>query len=846
MPTVVNGIGTWYYGKTHLHRLKGVCEFCNRVGELESYDTTLYFVVFFIPLLPLSRKRILQSCPSCQQHRVMSLKDWEEAKAKDTARVLDKLEEDPGNRDSVLAAVNLAIAYQDEVLFDKLSEGLGVKQDQDAVVQRRLGDAYSYFRRYPEAEHAYRHALTQQDERDLRQQLAIVLLKQGRPQEAEPLLRDILAERLRDDRGMIYLLIESYQAQGLHERALALINERDEAFPELIADPDCKKQRKTSAKLVGTQKRVASTFLDDSKKAGYEPGGWTSKLPRLIGPAVIAVLLAWYLGAAWYIGEHRKVYVVNGWSKPYKAAVNGVEYQLNPGIPTAIHVAEGDVTVESRDPQAPFIPVQCHIATGFWGRPFSNHMFLLNPDRMAIIMKETTEYSATPKPSPPPEFHLGEPYCAFQGISYEFEPFPETIKMKGGSVTKTRVGLLANPTPEARLLLTGRLMMDEKQRRAYAEDLLRMEPNSTWYLLVATAGRSPEETLTFLRSRLEEQPLLIEWHRTYQNLMEREHPEKDLRPEYEQLVTRSKGHPDAVYLLARIQPDLDAGEKLLRQAVAGPTPSAYAQFALGARALGQGRNDEALAFLEKAQTALPDNPNMQKHWRDTLLAAKQYDRLLAELQGEQHRPGLRRTALVKQVHIQAMRGDAEGANRKIEECLQTVNTEAPEERQKMRTMLDAMVACSRGDAKGYLEKVGSSPELYGFTAAFLQGKLDEAASMIRKDNAEDALEQQGVLYLAARKAGNKMLADTQLVALSEGLGKLGDREAKQVSQILAGKKPYDADYFYRLTVGPELKRVLLLVAAAQEIKEKEKLLGLARALDFQADETSLCLRQLSK
>ncbi len=59
MPSVINGIGTWYYGKRNIHRFRAGCEFCNRVGDLESYDTTLYFVVVFIPVIPIGKKRIL-------------------------------------------------------------------------------------------------------------------------------------------------------------------------------------------------------------------------------------------------------------------------------------------------------------------------------------------------------------------------------------------------------------------------------------------------------------------------------------------------------------------------------------------------------------------------------------------------------------------------------------------------------------------------------------------------------------------------------------------------------------------------------------------------------------------
>jgi hypothetical protein len=124
MPYVVNGIGTWYYGKDHVHRRKDVCEFCNNAGELVSYDTTHYFVIFFIPLIPLGRKRILHECPHCQKHRMLPLRKWEEAKAADITNVMEALDRDPENRDTILGALQLAMHYQDEVLFNKLADAL--------------------------------------------------------------------------------------------------------------------------------------------------------------------------------------------------------------------------------------------------------------------------------------------------------------------------------------------------------------------------------------------------------------------------------------------------------------------------------------------------------------------------------------------------------------------------------------------------------------------------------------------------------------------------------------------------------------------------------------------------
>ena len=90
MPQTINGIGTWYYGKRNIHRLRNVCSQCGAVGDLESYDTSLYFVVFFVPLIPLARRRVLEACPSCNRHRMVPLKEWQRTKEANVAAALEK------------------------------------------------------------------------------------------------------------------------------------------------------------------------------------------------------------------------------------------------------------------------------------------------------------------------------------------------------------------------------------------------------------------------------------------------------------------------------------------------------------------------------------------------------------------------------------------------------------------------------------------------------------------------------------------------------------------------------------------------------------------------------------
>src|SRR4051812_26168480 len=95
MPTTVNGIGTHYYGKKNLSTRNGVCGSCHRAGVLESYDTRLWFVVIFIPVIPLGRKRIIDKCPSCTRHMAVSADQYEQARQLQVSEGLDRFRRAP-------------------------------------------------------------------------------------------------------------------------------------------------------------------------------------------------------------------------------------------------------------------------------------------------------------------------------------------------------------------------------------------------------------------------------------------------------------------------------------------------------------------------------------------------------------------------------------------------------------------------------------------------------------------------------------------------------------------------------------------------------------------------------
>ena len=829
MPFVINGVGTWYYGKKRIHTIRETCEFCNRVSDLSSYDTTLFFVVGFIPLIPLQRLRILRSCGVCQKHRLISLKKWEAAKSADSAELLEALQADPDNRETVMKAIRFSMAYQDEPLFTNTVEALAAAKTDDAEIQTLLGHGYSYFSRWPEAGQAFEAALRVEDTEDARESLAWALLKQGRPDDARPWLQHILDNKKRDAAGTVYYLVKAYQAQGRHDDALEVMDERDAAFPDWVGIKEYREQRKTSAKYRGTGKKVASALLADGK-AGYRDGGRAANWPRWVAAAVVVGALAVYLGSAVWIGQNRKVYFVNGTNKPYSVTVQGNRHMLPTRTVVPIRVAEGDIEV-AFDDKPGLEPVRGQIDTSFWGRPFAGHTFVVNPDQSAIIVEEESVYSKNnPRMGNAPTVHFGAGFYAMPGVDYEFEEFPPTLQVKGsGDVTKSRVALINTLAPETRLIMAQELTPD--RQLALCRKLLLLDPGETMFLYWLSALLPPEEAITFVEPRLADRPILVEWHRVYQTLMERAHPETDLRPKYRQLVAETNSHAEALYLLGRSDPDLAESEKLYRQAAAAKPASGFACQGLGYRAMSEGKFPEAVEWLEKALTLPVDRTVARMYYHDALLAKGDDDSLLSALQQDANVPGRRFSSQTQMLRVHAIRGDKPRAAQTIADIVREC---PPQEQTRVRQSIEALVSCSQNDVAGYLKASKNNPT---FESAFLSGRPAQAAELA-KDGPSPAGLHQGLLWLEADRAGRKEAAATHFAALLDELKK-ANREERVFGEMLAGRQPATAAE--RIPLDPSAKRVLLAVLARKQPARAAELLTLAKKLDFHRDAISLCL-----
>lgn len=842
MPSTYNGIGTWYHGKTDIHRLKGSCEFCHNIGDLTSYDTTLYFVVFFVPVIPISKYRVLQQCPRCEKHRVVKSKQWQEMKNKNTQEVFERLDKNPKDREALMEGLGSVISYQDPELFERLIP-LANALPEDADVQFQLGATYSYFARRAEATDAYKKSLLAEDRPQTRELMATNLLREGVPDEAEPLVRHILDEKIADKVYLPFLLVETYQSQGKHQQALDMLNDMVAAFPDLENDKDIKKYRADSTKHLNTGKALKRVTLVDSNRAGVEKGSNWSKWV----PAIIALsLLGGWLGRTIWLGSNCTVHLINGGSKPYQVMVNNQPYTLMPGQAVPALVQEGDVVVEAVDPKLEISPVQCKVETPFFTRAFSRPVFVINPDETAVLIQETTIYAVNPPMPPAPVFLKSQAFQQLPEPDYLFATFPQSIPVKKNqNITKTRLSVYHWPSVNQQLEYFIDEVKDEARLTMLVKRLAQIDPDDMLLFTWLKGHLKPEETLKFVQPRLDQSPLLIDWHRAYQDINISDNKLSEMIPLYtNRLEKASQADKSAAkYLLGRLLDD-PRGFAMIREAAQGNDASLFAMYVTGNLALLAGNFEEARQWTDKMANRDRSNPLTYKLMREVLMAQKKYsdlDQYLTLPSASQPDP---MTLLLERYRLALMRNDTVIAGDLKNQVLALIRREAPQQVGMLESLLKTVEIIVRGDAAAYLTSTKLDQVSNHLSVPVLKGDLKGAEDIYEqsKNQPEHKLLNASLLYLLAKSKKNDTLTQEYWETIKKEL-QTSARTAKTFHEMLAGKAPFKFETARDTYIDAGNKRAVLLVLADRFPQDAIALKALAAKLNYQRDAHSLAVKK---
>lgn len=253
MPTTINGIGTQYYGKKNPRVYEGVCESCQRQATLTDYETGYYFVVIFIPVIPLGKKQIIGDCSACRRHRAMPLREWEKIREESLESGLSDLAE---NMDDPSKAIELLHRM---TVFNQLDEALELaaatanQHSENYDAQIDIGSWYEQQGKTQLSNDCFNRAIDLQPEHPHSKRIqGVESLQAGNPKEAakhfEPLRQSVEAY----DPSLFYMLANAYQTQHMHEEAVEEFKELIERNPEFGKDKTLRKAVKKSEKAIGS------------------------------------------------------------------------------------------------------------------------------------------------------------------------------------------------------------------------------------------------------------------------------------------------------------------------------------------------------------------------------------------------------------------------------------------------------------------------------------------------------------------------------------------------------------------------------------------------------------------
>ncbi|ACB75482.1 tetratricopeptide repeat protein [Opitutus terrae] len=611
----------------------------------------------------------------------------------------------------------------------------------------------------------------------------------------------------------------------------------------------------SAPRVVAEVKASESATVPMAPAAGAaKPRGLNYRAIGLMAGAAAVIAVVGTTGYCLYQQQNLTVVVCSGIDQPYAVQLNGEVHQLGAHGVETLQLAEGVFTLEDAagshvvgTPQTfEFrLPLLDHLGT--------KRVLVINPDRAAVLVREEIPYysdGTTPPANEAGQFSI----LANQGThfierpDYVIEPAEERINMPSGTsrVVKSRLDYLHGQEPPARVaaLLVNKLGYDGA--RVHLMTLGRYRADED-LLYAAVSTLKPEDMPAFFRQRLADRPVLLEWHRYYQQMMEATQPDWDLAGEYRRYAEAEPENGALQYLFGRTVVDFATAQQCWQRALNAPQPCAYAHMALGYDALSLAQFEEAWQHIVAGGEAKLQSRSQTRYRRDAMWALNRYEELAKELADARKAEPLDLELVGEQITVvlAAQRPAVEVEQLKTALLKQMKAADAtPETLADCSAYLDAVVAYHAEDLPTYASLVSRfKAPFYQFRAAVARSDLEAAAK------AAAAQERPGVtehllLYLLARQSGQDETAD-QHFANAVAAMKNGSPEFRSLAGMLANEAQ-DPTAICHLRFSTEDKCVLLATMGLRDPVHRTTYHELARKLNFRPGFPQHLLRQVLK
>lgn len=836
MPSTYNGIGTMYYGKKNVHEHQGNCESCTRHTTLRSYDTTKYFVIAYIPIFPLGKKRVIDECSICRRHHVLKLSQWEKMKIEASEESYNLWFQEPNDIEKARKLLETIILFRNVELLNSIKQDMKNSCINNPEILALLGDALVFFNQLDEAESVFEALLSMKGDIIVREKLAEILAKNLKPDKARNLLTHIFDFANDSKLYYVFLIIESYQFIGEHSNALELIDKVEEVFPEMKNDKKLKNYRKKSEKYYNTDKSVKGELIS-TKTSKTEGSNFSFALPKFVPLIMILFLILIYASASFFMGLFRSVYVVNGLETSYSIEIDGDKVNLPPKGIEKIKVSEGTKKVSIVDSDIIEGEFEFEINTPFWKRPFIKKLYILNPDKVAVLLRDETIYVTDDYKGDLSyddlsyKYYTGNNFYEMNRVNFLFKEFPEEIEMSLDKVKRTRLAHIEDIYPMRQYMD----VLDDvgyQQALSHIESKIMYNPDDERSLQLFTYYSDEESCIDFFRSKLEDRPVLVNLHIYYQNLMEEYDPSYDLKEEYTRYLENEKDNNELYYLLSRAEDDLDKRIDLLERSIEGENPSAFGYYILGYINQCMGNFEKAYDYVKEAVKIRKNQESFVYVMEDIMLSLKMYDDLLERNRISQQKDPYNGTLAFEEVLFHMYKGDVDAARGAILNYLNRIETSDSDTIQMWEDFLEGIISYCLGQVQTYahsIEKIGGETGELAFENAFIKADYDKAADIALND------ELGGYYFLLLYLAENNPDKASEYLNYAAEQYKEQDiygTNGTKVAEYLMGTQMWTIEDIRKIDIHPTEKLPILLALAKQQPAHKEELLELARKLNY--------------
>jgi hypothetical protein len=549
-----------------------------------------------------------------------------------------------------------------------------------------------------------------------------------------------------------------------------------------------------------------------------------------------------------YTRRHRTLYIVNASPVSATVEVRGVGTVKTFGNLTEFMLPEGRHHARITGPVQQ--EVDFDVRSGYFDRWGSHPLWVLNIGGSAVLMFAESVYSRNPRAGSV-SFHFGQNFENFPTVTHPFRALPDSLTMKENEervLTHLEVfeGNLAQ-------------VFDHLQRQGqtaealrFAEWRLRQNPDDAemlcLYVPAAENAGQVERVENFLRPGLTNRPVVVEWHRAYQELRKDRNRTKQLAGAYDAMLRSEPTNSALLYLRGRVASEHAEGRRWFQRAREADPATPYPLYALGYEQAATGDWEGARTLLADA-VKLGTNVNVRglnNMLRLARLALGEFLDLEQELRQDLKREPLNFFATVQLCDVLLAQGITNEAQLLVSAFERAAARRLGEGAPAINQALRQQFLYAMGDFAA-LEKLASNDRSPGgrealFYALLAQGRVAEAVKVA----APGTLDSTDLLMVMAawRHAGQSEEADRWQERALDALEKGGDDGARAAALLRRGTPPTSAE-LGEIVLSIDAKAVLLAALAQKHPAERPALVAAARRLNVSLESPYHFIRQVT-